>query len=109
MARKRASDGDKRPFGANYRKYDPSKEGYGNVRDWNSVADVMGLGEAQGIVAVANMTPLQILGLDVMPTTTAELKTAYRRAAKTVHPDQGGSDKAFRAVNAAYTILLSEI
>jgi len=34
--------------------------------------------------------------------TMQELKSAYRRAASAAHPDAGGSEKAFQAVNDAY-------
>ena len=34
-----------------------------------------------------------------------EIRAAYRRAARDAHPDLGGSDAAFRRVNAAYEVL----
>lgn len=34
--------------------------------------------------------------------TPAEIKTAYRKAALSVHPDRGGSTEAMARVNAAY-------
>lgn len=42
-----------------------------------------------------------VLGLKGKPTRD-ELKSAYRKAAQQAHPDRGGSEAAFRKVNAAY-------
>jgi hypothetical protein len=47
-------------------------------------------------------TDLVALGLDRMPSTTDELRRAYRRAVKSAHPDAGGSADAFRAVTEAF-------
>lgn len=41
------------------------------------------------------------LGLSV-PCTIADVKRAFRRKAKETHPDNGGSDDAFRRVKSAY-------
>lgn len=38
--------------------------------------------------------------------TAAEVKTAYRRLAKTAHPDAGGDPETFSAINDAYVILI---
>jgi hypothetical protein len=48
---------------------------------------------------------LRVLGLDCMPPTNEELRRAYRRAAKTAHPDAGGNVDAFRAVSEAFARL----
>lgn len=47
------------------------------------------------------MTPHEVLGI---PTTASpdEIKTAYRRACARSHPDRGGTEDAFQAVQAAY-------
>jgi hypothetical protein len=45
---------------------------------------------------------LSILGLDQMPLLEADLRQAYRRAAKASHPDAAGSADAFRAVADAF-------
>jgi hypothetical protein len=45
---------------------------------------------------------LETLGLNQMPPSKAELRTAYRRAAKAAHPDAGGSAEAFLAVSEAF-------
>jgi hypothetical protein len=41
--------------------------------------------------------------------TAAEIRAAYRRAAKLAHPDLGGSSEAFRRVQAAVDGLLAEM
>ncbi len=38
--------------------------------------------------------------------TDKEIKVAYRRAARTAHPDHGGDAAAFRQVTAAYETLI---
>ena len=38
-----------------------------------------------------------------------EIRAAYRKAAKTTHPDRGGSSEAFRRVQNAAEILLAEV
>ncbi|GGC73966.1 hypothetical protein GCM10011504_58990 [Siccirubricoccus deserti] len=47
-------------------------------------------------------TDLITLGLDRMPSSSKELRRAYRQAAKAAHPDAGGSADAFRAVSEAF-------
>jgi hypothetical protein len=47
----------------------------------------------------------QTLGLEPSAT-LAEVKRAYRQRALLTHPDRGGSDAAFRAVQAAYEAAL---
>jgi curved DNA-binding protein CbpA len=41
--------------------------------------------------------------------TAAEIRAAYRKAAKLAHPDLGGSSEAFRRVQAAVDALLAEL
>jgi hypothetical protein len=45
---------------------------------------------------------LTTLGLDRMPSSGADLRRAYHRAAKAAHPNVGGSADAFRAVSEAF-------
>ena len=52
-------------------------------------------------------TDLKALGLDHLPVSRGDLRSAYRRAAKTVHPDAGGSAEAFRAISEAFERLAS--
>jgi hypothetical protein len=47
-------------------------------------------------------TDLKALGLDRIPASRAELRSAYRRAVKAAHPDVGGSEDAFRTVVEAF-------
>lgn len=47
-------------------------------------------------------TDLRALGLDRMPASGRELRSAYRRAAEAAHPDLGGSAEAFRAITEAF-------
>ena len=75
------------------------------------------MAESQRIEATANAQPsstslqivharcaegVQLLGL-TEPITFESLKIAYRRAAKTNHPDAGGSHQAMVAVNEAFS------
>lgn len=41
--------------------------------------------------------------------TLGEVKRAYRRRIKEVHPDQGGSEEAFRRVREAYTTAIKHV
>ncbi|WP_035751609.1 DnaJ domain-containing protein [Parafrankia discariae] len=44
--------------------------------------------------------------LGIAPTATdAEIRAAYRRAARHAHPDTGGSPRSFQRVHAAYRVL----
>jgi DnaJ-domain-containing protein 1 len=45
-----------------------------------------------------------VLGVDP-GATSAQIRTAYKRRALATHPDQGGSDEAFREVQRAYEVL----
>lgn len=45
-----------------------------------------------------------VVGVD-SAATGQEIRAAYRRAARGAHPDLGGSEAAFRRVNAAYEVL----
>jgi curved DNA-binding protein CbpA len=53
----------------------------------------------------SNMNPYELLGLD-QTATDADIKKAYRAKAQDLHPDHGGNDSEFRAVNEAYKILI---
>ncbi len=51
----------------------------------------------------------RLLGLDTItgPITKRVVKNAYRRAARKLHPDAGGSDETFKQLHAAYRRLLA--
>lgn len=52
------------------------------------------------------MTPYETLGV-ASTATEAEIKSAFRRLAKTAHPDMHGGDRAvFERLNAAYALLM---
>lgn len=56
------------------------------------------------MAATAPLTHYEVLG--VQPTaTTDELKTAYRRMLRQVHPDAGGNAALFRMVDEAWAVL----
>ena len=47
----------------------------------------------------------QVLGIPVTAT-EKDIKVAYRKAARTAHPDHGGDPAAFRRVTLAYETLI---
>jgi len=70
-----------------------------------------GLGaEPPGAARAARREALVTLGLepDQVPT-EAEIRAAYKGAARRAHPDMGGSSAAFARVAAARDLLLSEV
>jgi hypothetical protein len=52
---------------------------------------------------------LKTLGLTELPSDKTELKTAFRCAAKSSHPDAGGTQELFTEVNEAYKFLVSVV
>lgn len=59
---------------------------------------------------VCQRSALAVLGLrENTPYTEAELKSAFRLQAKTLHPDAGGSAERFRELHEAYASLLHNI
>jgi DnaJ domain len=61
--------------------------------------------EADDAVRVANSAPASSIWhtLGLTPkATTSEIKRAYRQRALETHPDRGGTDAAFRALQSAY-------
>lgn len=53
---------------------------------------------------MAESTFYEVLGI-TPDASAAEIKAAYRRLSRQVHPDRGGSEPLFRAVNEAYAVL----
>mmetsp|Transcript_11350 Transcript_11350/g.40251 ORF Transcript_11350/g.40251 Transcript_11350/m.40251 type:complete len:872 (+) Transcript_11350:61-2676(+) len=60
-----------------------------------------------GDVTCETRKHLQVLGLKV-GASVAEVRSAYRRAAKTMHPDKGGSSEKFHLVEEAFCALLRD-
>ena len=92
---------------AAYKHYNPRVEGFGSADEWINTAEA-----AVGVRGIFRRVPgadahvtsdMRILGLQAMPETAAQLKSAFRRAAMKAHPDhQGGTDAAMREVLAAF-------
>ena len=58
-----------------------------------------------GTATISTKTACQTLG--IQPSASKqEIKAAYRKMVMQVHPDQGGSNKAFQQVNEAYEFLI---
>jgi hypothetical protein len=73
------------------------------ARSVNDAWKLLAPGASWSRVASAPVNPdLTILGLNRMPSSEADLRRAYRHAAKTAHPDVGGNADAFRAVSEAF-------
>lgn len=53
------------------------------------------------------MDPYKVLGLE-RSCSPADVKKAYMKLAKTVHPDKGGDSEEFKKINTAYTVLSNE-
>lgn len=62
----------------------------------------------RGRSALTLTEALQLLGLDPSPS-KAQVRSAYRAAAKQHHPDAGGDAKVFARVTEAYEILSGEL
>jgi hypothetical protein len=60
-----------------------------------------------GSPAAVTDQELAQLGITTWPCSKAEVKDAYRRASKTMHPDAGGSEDAFVRLRVAYERLLA--
>lgn len=103
-----------------YSHYDPSEEGYGNASEWRSAFKYrMGFDAARE--RVGKKSPLYMIFGDTMPigwtARTAqdqwnEIKAAWRKLARTCHPDFFFNDKAkeeqFKDLMGAFELLEDE-
>lgn len=93
-----------------FKKYDPTTEGYGNKRQWQRVfSERMGFDEATRIIKDQEMSPWEILGI-AQGATATEIKVAYRKLVMQWHPDRNShreleATEMMKKINAAYTIL----
>lgn len=92
----------------NYKTYNPSEKGYGNVSEWGRAFDErMGVDEAKKVLDDDN--PLVIMGFTKLPSMD-ELKSAYRKLMKIHHPDVvGGNAGTAMKIIAAYAVLEDRI
>ena len=61
---------------------------------------------------VKSAPPCDLLGIErdpLRPLTTEDVNAAYKRVARFCHPDKGGSDAVFQAVNAAYETVCADL
>lgn len=98
-----------------YKHYDPGEAGFGSYQDWIDAAERLASGGGtyrhepfhEHRRDQTHRNPdLVTLGLESMPSTTAELVSAFRKRAMETHPDRGGNAKDFTAVYAAYERLI---
>ena len=105
----------KRPFGGNYKTYDPETEGYGSERQWQGAFHRrMSREEARQVLDENKWrgTPYDILGVGIKAT-KKEILSAYRRLAMACHPDRIVINKMtyeeatekFKVLTAAYSEL----
>lgn len=103
----------KRPFGGNYKTYDPKVEGYGTPNQWRgNFSYRMGAEQAREILQAQRLTPYEILGVK-FGCGADEISKAYRRKAMECHPDRcivnnmtvEEATEKFKILSAAYTKL----
>lgn len=76
----------KRGFMDGYKRYDPSKAGYGSAREWrHEFSATMGMAEADQVLG--SKTPEGVLGIDAGATWPV-IQSAYRKAVMACHPDR---------------------
>src|ERR1700752_2709828 len=68
----------------------------------------MGRGEPTEIGEVMTFDPYQVLGVD-KTASTAAVRSAYRKRAKRLHPDAGGSKEAFAKLSRAHLVLAAPV
>ena len=106
--------------GANYKKYDPTSEGYGSYEQWAAAAAAFVNGDTFEAIEIKpaaasantkkkpNNPDLILLNLDEMPIDMKVLKSAYRREVLFTYQQTGSSDtnpvyvEAFRKLTRAF-------
>ena len=95
--------------GADQRTCDVARRRFGAVRNVLHALDAPRFGKrgSPGEVLTADERNRRMLGLPpVRRLYGPEIREAYKRAAKTMHPDGGGSEREFLALSAARDALL---
>lgn len=101
---------------AQYKTYDPKKEGYGSAAEWSETFYTrMGFEEAEEILFADNDTLRGILGVGPKAKWD-EIKKAFRAMVMKCHPDRAiinnmdpkKATELFKKVTAAFTILERE-
>lgn len=96
----------KKGFMDGYKKYDPSKDGYGSPDDWrNCFFERMGFEKAIEVLGADD--PLVLFGLN-STATWDDVQKAYRTLSRQWHPDLNKSDDAaerMKKINAAFEVL----
>ena len=96
--------------GAAYAHYNPADGGFGSREQWRHAAN----GEGWTSFESDDLPPrvekdFEVLGLATLPKTLGELRFAYRKMARTAHPDVGGSHAAFIALQQAFDRLARRV
>ncbi len=76
----------------------------------NALAEEQARAQAEAYrVAQIRITQMQIMGMDLTkPYSEEDLKSAYRKQAMTMHPDQGGDPGAFHQMQEVYKIMMED-
>jgi hypothetical protein len=97
--------------GADRSTRDEARRRFGAIRDILQALDAAGFGR-RGIAPkplTAEERYRRLLGLPLgRPLARAEIHQAYKRAAKTAHPDAGGNAREFLALSAAQEALMKQ-
>lgn len=100
----------KRPFGGNYKQYDPEREGYGSPDQWRRAFRAR-MTDDEAREEVRGRGPRAVLGVS-SSATWGEIKSAYRKLAVRYHPDKNPGDieaeNMFKVISVAYKQLEDE-